>query len=198
MVSLVIFGTSVYWKYFVPYFSFRKTLYKLNETSCWIASLNVKIFFMFLEVYTCVYRRDQVKKRWKDWSLIFAVQESFHNHLILEWKYFADWYSTSILHIHLKFTLLPQVLHRIFHNITYNLELNFRGWHYADDTSLYIYSNTHISFLCENADIMRQCFIQVSRVFFNEILCMRRGNIFELFSDLISKACVTLLHVSKQ
>ena len=109
-----------------------------------------------------------------------------------------------VFHIHFahssQFTLLlPQVLHRIFHNITYNLELNFRGWHYADDTSLYIYSNTHISFLCENADIMRQCFIQVSRVFlFNEILCMRRGNIFELFSDLISKACVTLLHVSKQ
>ena len=107
-----------------------------------------------------------------------------------------------VFHIHFahssQFTLFYPRFHRIFHNITYNLELNFRGWHYADDTSLYIYSNTHISFLCENADIMRQCFIQVSRVFFNEILCMRRGNIFELFSDLISKACVTLLHVSKQ
>ena len=107
-----------------------------------------------------------------------------------------------VFHIHFahssQFTLFYPRFHRIFHNITYNLELNFRGWHYADDTSLYIYSNTHISFLCENADIMRQCFIQVSRVFFNEILCMRRGNIFEPFSDLISKACVTLLHVSKQ
>ena len=146
---------------------------------------------MFLEVYTCVYRRDQVKKRWKDWSLIFAVQESFHNHLILEWKYFADWYSTSILHIHLKFTLLlPQVLHRIFHNITYNLELNFRGWHYADDTSLYIYSNTHISFLCENADIMRQCFIQVSRVFFQWNIMYEAGKHFwAIFRFNIQSMC---------
>ena len=100
-----------------------------------------------------------------------------------------------VFHIHFahssQFTLLlPQVLHRIFHNITYNLELNFRGWHYADDTSLYIYSNTHISFLCENADIMRQCFIQVSRVFFQwNIMYEAEKHFWAIFRFNIQSMC---------